>query len=147
MESDKEINPAGKRMARNIARALSLIWSISWILFGLFTGMGQDLGIKRIVVLTVFPGFIYLLTTIIAWKRGLIGGLLLLIEGLIVSVYFLIKMGEVSLVGITFLFLYTIIPAISSSLLFIFSRRKPEDFRSKENSAARLGPEPNPSIK
>jgi hypothetical protein len=79
------IQPIGNRAAkpmRYLARTLALVWAVWWTLFGLIAGMGEGYAPLGILAHATVPGLIFLVAAVIAWRWEVIGGILLLLEGL-----------------------------------------------------------------
>ncbi len=79
--ADDSVNRVSKRL-RNIAGIIILI-SGGYLSFqGLTTGLSGGLGIGGILFRIVVPGLIFLFSAAIAWCWNIIGGVVLVIEGL-----------------------------------------------------------------
>jgi hypothetical protein len=71
-----------------IARILALVWGVWWTLFGLASGIGEGLSAQGIVVHAAVPGLVFLFTALAAWRWELVGGALLMLEGLVTLIFF-----------------------------------------------------------
>lgn len=72
---------------RTAALGIALIWAC-WITSnGLSAGLRQGMPFFQIVMHTTFPGLVFLVGVLVAWRWALVGGILLLVEGA-VSVLF-----------------------------------------------------------
>lgn len=69
------------RWTRLLARALTLIWAGGWTIFGLLSGIGEGYDGLGILRHATFPGLIFLLAAILAWRWQLVGGILLFLAG------------------------------------------------------------------
>ena len=77
---------AARRM-RSIARGLALIWASSVFLFMLFSGAeGFGGGLRGIAINSpnALPGLGFLVCAAIAWRSEAVGGIVLLVEGMLV---------------------------------------------------------------
>ncbi len=106
------------------ARVLSISWSLCWIIFGFASGIGEGFGPGGVAARTALPGLVLLLTAFLAWRFEGLGGVLILIEGLVVTVYFWGQLNGVSAVGAFFILVYTTLPALAVGALFITSWRR-----------------------
>lgn len=113
-----------RRGFRKIARILALIWSCCWILFGLLSGVGENIGTENTLIHATLPGIIYLAITVFTWKYDGLGGLLILLAGFVTTMYFILQPGSFSVLETVFVLLYTTAPALLIGFLFIFSWRK-----------------------
>ena len=126
---------SGERGIRNGARIIAVVWSLIWIVFGFLSGVGENLSTGTIIFHSFIPGLIFLATTLVAcWQEGF-GGLLFLIEGLAIAIYFLTRLGNISAVGAYFALFYGTLPALVLSALFIYSWKVS---RNGQNSLAEV---------
>jgi hypothetical protein len=122
----------GERAVRNGARVIAVVWSLSWIVFGFVSGIGEGLGPGGIAAHTFIPGFIFLVSTLIAfWREGL-GGIIILVEGLIITAYFATRLSSIAAVGSYFVLFYGSIPALLVGSIFIYSWRTFKSRRTLE---------------
>jgi hypothetical protein len=118
---------ADKNM-RKITRVTALIWAVSWIIFGMIFGIEKELRPASVVGYSAIPGIIFLFTIIVAWRREAVGGPMLLIEGLIATVYFVIYAGHSSLLELAFMIVSITLPAFVMGTLFIVCWRNSKKF-------------------
>jgi hypothetical protein len=78
---------ADKLMA-NGARLISNLWAASWISLGVASGISQGLTFARILLDLVVSGLFFGLLQFLARRRAVLGGLLLLLIGLILTLGF-----------------------------------------------------------
>jgi hypothetical protein len=78
----------GEKWMRYIARVLALIWACWWTFFGLIAGAGEGYGPSGILAHAAVPGLVFLVAAVIAWRWEVIGGILLLLEGLATLIVF-----------------------------------------------------------
>ncbi len=120
---------------RYLARGLALIWALSWVFFGIASGIGEELPFGGVVAHTALPGLVFLLTAFIAWRWETLGAILLLSEGSLVALYFLNDLERISLLGIFFVILTATIPAFFIGFLFLISWRRSKFGESTESTA------------
>lgn len=80
------------KVLRTIAIAITSIWVIYSLFFGLLTGVKKGLGIKGVLV-DIVTGLIYLACAAIAWQWGLIGGIILIVLVLLCAYIFIFTLG------------------------------------------------------
>jgi len=68
---------------RNIAGTIILITGGYWSFHGLTSGLSMGLGLGGVLVHIAVPGLIFLFSAAVAWCWRVIGGVVLVIEGLI----------------------------------------------------------------
>jgi hypothetical protein len=78
---------ADKLMA-NGARLISNLWAASWISLGVASGISQGLTFVRILFDLIISGLFFALLQFLARRREMLGGLLLLLIGVILTVGF-----------------------------------------------------------
>ena len=76
------------RLMANGARLISNLWAASWISFGVASGISQGLTFVRILFDLAISGLFFALLQFLARRRAVLGGLLLLLIGLILTVGF-----------------------------------------------------------
>jgi hypothetical protein len=114
------------KQIRKLARVLTIMWASGWILFGLSSGFYEGMTLRGVLLHTALPGLIFLLTTIVAWRWEMIGGKLLLFEGLLVLVIFpVIAAGSIPFGGILFVILTMALPPLVAGFLLRVSWQKP----------------------
>lgn len=114
------------KQIRKIARVLTILWASGWILFGLSSGLYEGMTPRGVLLHTALPGLIFLLTTIVAWRWEVIGGKLLLFEGLLILVIFpVIAAGSIPFSGILFVILTMALPPLIAGFLLRASWQRP----------------------
>ncbi len=110
------------------ALIIGLVWAGFWTWFGLASGVSEGLDVIGVIIHTSIPGLLFLGTIAVAWKWGLVGGVLLILEGLIVAVgYPLMVSGKFSFSTVFFVLLTMALPPlILGVLLYKASNRKGE---------------------
>jgi hypothetical protein len=76
------------RLMANGARLISNLWAASWISFGVASGISQGLTFVRILFDLAISSLFFVLLQILARRKAVLGGLLLLLTGLILTVSF-----------------------------------------------------------
>ena len=74
------------RLLASGARLISNLWAASWISFGVASGISQGLTVVRVVFDLAISGLFFALLQFLARQRALLGGLLLLLFGLTLTV-------------------------------------------------------------
>ena len=125
---------------RFVARFLALLWAGWWLFFGLASGLGEEIiGLMRdqpllqdlsglhvgpVLLRAAWPGLVFLLSVVVAWRWETIGGALLVFEGLLVLVaYPLMTYRHMLPVTILFVVLTMALPPLVAGALFLASRR------------------------
>ena len=76
------------RLMANGARLISNLWAASWISLGVASGISQGLTFVRILFDLIISGLFFALLQFLARRRAMLGGMLLLLIGLILTVGF-----------------------------------------------------------
>ncbi len=106
------------KQIRKIARVLTILWASGWVLFGLSSALSAGMTPSGVLLHTSLPGLIFLLTTIIAWRWEMIGGRLLMFEGLLILVFFpVIAAGSIPIGGILYVILTMALPPLGAGFL------------------------------
>lgn len=106
------------KQIRKIARMLTMLWASGWLLFGLSSGLYEGVTLRGVLLHAALPGLIFLLTTIVAWRWEVIGGKLLMFEGLLILVIFpVIAAGSIPFGGILFVILTMALPPLVAGIL------------------------------
>lgn len=109
---------------RHIAGALVLLWAGFWLFFGVASGIGEGLSRGAVLVHTAFPGLIFLVSAVFAWRTQVIGAAVLLLEGLAVLIaYPIMTYHQFPFSTIVFVILTMSLPPLIAGLLFIASWR------------------------
>ena len=115
---------------RRIGLIIGLVWASLWTIFiaasALSEGFGPITGEAIVASSVLVLGVIFLWgSLVIAWKRGLFGGILLVVAGLLVIIgYPLGASGRIDPVGIVLVVILMGLPPVVAGLLFILSWRK-----------------------
>jgi len=103
-----------------LARALSLIWAGWWVFFGVASALGERLSPFGVLMHAAVPGGIFLISAAIAWKWETTGGVLLILEGLLVcAVYPVWEHSRFPVSTILFVLLTMALPPIVAGCLFV----------------------------
>jgi len=106
-----------------LARLLALAWGGWWTFFGLASGIGEKLKPVGILIHATVPGLIFLASAILAWRRPLAGGSLLIVEGLAVLIAYPLIFGpRFPLATVLFVLLTMAAPPLLSGALLLLSR-------------------------
>ena len=107
------------------ARILALLWAGFWVWFGLASGIAEGIGVIGTIIHTAMPGLILLASALFAWSKERIGGILLIVEGLIIAIaYPLMTMGHFPILTIIYVLLTMSLPPIVAGILFLISHRR-----------------------
>jgi hypothetical protein len=117
--------PDRSKMPRRIAIILALFWAALWLVFGVASGFLEPgpHDIRRFA--ETLPGLVFLVTTLIAWRWPLVGGIVLLGMGLLILVAYPVLMHarlQWSTIIITDAFLA--LPPLVAGLLFLLAARR-----------------------
>lgn len=108
------------------ARGLSLIWAVFWTWFGLDSGIGEGGKPLEVLLHTAVPGLVFLGSALMAWRWEPVGGVLLLLEGLIVLIGYplLTQHSRMPLSAKIFVELTMALPPLVSGILFLTASRR-----------------------
>lgn len=115
--------------ARWIARILSLVWAGFWVYFGLASGISEPTTergkLMDVLIHTAVPGLVFLVSALIAWWWQAVGGVLLLVEGLVIAVGYLLmtQHSRFSLLTKSQVDLMLALPPLVSGILFLAASR------------------------
>jgi len=118
---------AGKsvNLMRWIARIIALLWAGFWTFFGIASGLGEGLDPAGVFMHTLLPGLIFLGSAFIPWRWQLWGGIVLILEGLVVLIgYPIMAHGRFELNMIISMLLTMALPPLISGILFVFVSQK-----------------------
>lgn len=108
----------------HIARALAMGWAGLWVLFGLSSGLSEGMSLTGVLLHTAVPGMIFLASAVIAWRWEMIGGIVLMLEGLLMLIFYpAIAIGRISLWGIVLVVLTMALPPLIAGFLFHLNQR------------------------
>lgn len=109
---------------RIIPRSLSLAWALFWIWFGAASGISEGVGLVGVVVHTALPGMIFLVSALIPWRFPRTGGVILIIESIVIIVAYPIMFDHFPLITIVFVLLTMSVPPLLSGILFLLEHRR-----------------------
>lgn len=116
---------------RYIARALALIWAGWWAFFGPASALVEGLDRVGVLIHTAMPGLVFLVSAIIAWKWETVGGVLLVLEGIMVLIaHAAMTYGRFPLLTIIFVLLAMALPPWVAGILFLANWRRSEGRRT-----------------
>jgi len=103
---------------KRFAICLALVWAGFWTFFGVASGMAEGMSPLGILVHGSFPGLLFLVSAVIAWRGTLVGSWLLLVEALVVAGAFPLVMRNRPLASVAFVMITMALPpAISGAIL------------------------------
>jgi hypothetical protein len=104
---------------RIAALIIGLIWAGFWTWFGLASGISEGLDVIGIIIHAIMPGLFFFTTIAVAWKRGVVGGILLIFLGLVVAIgYPLMVVGKFPATTIVAVLITMALPPLMSGALF-----------------------------
>jgi hypothetical protein len=109
---------------RWMARGLSLVWAGFWVFFGVASGIGERGKPMEVLIHTAVPGLIFLVSALIAWRWEAVGGVLLVVEGLVVAVGYPLMARHFPLSTKIFIELTMATPPLVSGLLLLSAWKK-----------------------
>ncbi|MFC1726813.1 hypothetical protein ACFL4T_14420 [candidate division KSB1 bacterium] len=71
------------------AHILAIFWAGFWAYFGLASGIVEELSLTGVLVYTAVPGLIFFIPVLVSWKWENIGGILLVLTGIAVSIFYI----------------------------------------------------------
>lgn len=102
------------------ALIVALGWAVFWTWFGLASGISEGLNVIGVIIHTSVPGLVFLGTVALAWKWGLVGGIMLILEGIIIAIgYPLMVGGRFPFETILFILLTMALPPFVSGVLLV----------------------------
>lgn len=119
-----------RKWLKRIGLIIGLVWASLWTVFVVASAWSEGLGpvtSEAVVASAVLVSGVLFLwgSLVIAWKRGLVGGILLVIAGLLVVIgYPLAVASRIDPVGIILIVVLMGLPPMVAGLLFILSWRK-----------------------
>ncbi|MFH1245106.1 MAG: hypothetical protein V1662_01315 [Candidatus Omnitrophota bacterium] len=108
-----------KTSIRYIARALSLVWALWWVFFGLACGVFHYRELAEIIVHSTLPGLFFLLTALFAWKWESPGGIALIVEGITAFIIYLLYVKYFSISTLILALMTMSAPAIIAGSLLL----------------------------
>ena len=108
---------------RRAARGIVLLWVAFWIYFGLASGLGEGLDWFGILLHTTVPGLLFLAFAFIAWRWERQGGILLILLGMLITVWYPLGMGaNFPPSTVVFVLLTMALPPALAGLLWLVSQ-------------------------
>ena len=130
------INSKWQSWLRRVGLIIGLVWAVLWTMFlgasALSQGFGPITNEALVASVVLASGVLILwLSIVIAWKRELVGGILLIVAGLLVIIGYPVgAAGRIDPVGIVLVVVIMGLPPVVAGLLFLLSWRE-ERRRSK----------------
>ncbi len=109
---------------RIIPRSLALAWAFFWVWFGAASGVSEGIGFIRTVVHIALPGLIFLVSSLIPWRFPRTGGVILIIEGIVITIAYPIMFDHFPLITIVFVLLTMSVPPLLSGILFLLEHHR-----------------------
>jgi hypothetical protein len=109
---------------RFTSRSLALAWGVFWSWFGAASGISEGIGLLGTIVHTALPGLIFLVSALIPWWLPRTGGVILIVEGVIVAIAYPIMFGQFPLATIIFVLLTMSAPPLLSGILFLLEHHR-----------------------
>ncbi len=130
------INSKWRSWLRRVGLIIGLVWAVLWTMFlgasALSQGFGPITNEALVASVVLASGVLILwLSIVIAWKRELVGGILLIVAGLLVIIGYPVgAAGRIDPLGIVLVVVIMGLPPVVAGLLFLLSWRE-ERRRSK----------------
>jgi hypothetical protein len=106
-----------------MARIVALLWGGWWTFFGLASGIGEKLKATGILIHATAPGLVFLVSALVAWRWPLAGGIVLLLEGVAVTIAYPLAFGSRFAVRTVLFVLATMaIPPLVAGAIFVTVR-------------------------
>ncbi len=127
------MNAARRPILLYIARAVAFVWAAFWLLFGIAAGVEEGLRLTGLIMHVLFPGVLFLMIALFAWRWPVHGSIVLMLCGLAVLVLYPLEMrGAASLSTMIFVVLTMgVPPLLAGALMFIHARTHPPTFPFK----------------
>ena len=112
------------RRLRYVARGLGVAWAGWWTLFGVLCGIGEG-GLVGTLIHAAVPGLVFAASVAVAWKWGLVGGIILAAEGVIVAVgYPVMVRGRFPVSTVIAVLLMMAAPPLAAGIMFVVCGRR-----------------------
>ncbi|MBA7477734.1 hypothetical protein ES707_13148 [subsurface metagenome] len=124
------VNSGRRRWLRRVGLIIGLVWAVLWTIFlgasALSHGFGPITSEALVASVVLASGVLILwLSIVIAWKRELVGGILLIVAGLLVIIGYPVgAAGRIDPVGIVLVVVIMGLPPVVAGLLFLLSWRE-----------------------
>lgn len=117
------------RWLRISARGIALVWGGFWTWFGLSAALDRGLGWTGVAVQAAVPGLFFLALAVIPFRWEGAGGLLLIVEALVVAIGYPIMVGVSPVRTVLFVELSMALPPLVAGALFIqiWRRTRPRE--------------------
>ncbi len=109
---------------RIIPRSLALAWALFWVWFGAASGISEGVGFFGAVKHTALPGLIFLASALIPWRFPRSGGIILIVEGVLITIAYPIMFDQFPLTIIMYVLLTMSVPPLLSGILFLLEHRR-----------------------
>lgn len=124
METSQVAPRSGKGWRCWTARILALLWGLYWVWFGVSVwGLGQARG-AGLVMAVAWPGLVFLVSAIVAWRWQTVGAIVLLAEGALTAIAYPLAARNMPVRTLVFLLLLMSLPPLVAGALFLVSRRR-----------------------
>lgn len=111
-------------ISRWAARLLSIAWAAWWIFFGIDSALRSGASIDGIIMQSVMPGGFFLASALMALRWEILGGIVLFIEGAILTIGYPIIAGRTFDIGkLMFVEITMALPALIAGILLLWSAR------------------------
>jgi hypothetical protein len=118
------------RLMTNGARLISNLWAATWISFGIASGISQGLTFVRVVFDLAISGLFFTLLQCLARRRAVLGGLLLFLFGITLTVALPAISRRLHGNTLVFVFLTMALPPLVAGIMYMM------DWHSKNLSIA-----------
>lgn len=117
-ENEVDIQP---RLLRSIARGLMIVTIVFWLWFGIGSAYVENAGAINWLMHLLFPAGIFILSALISWRWGGIGGGLLAFEGILAFGFIVNAYLQGRLIASTLLLMCLTLglPPLAAGILFI----------------------------
>lgn len=113
-----------KRWICAVGRVIAVVWSGFWALFGLLSALGERLDTLGVLFHMIVPGFVFLITVIIAWSYEKVGGIVLIVEGFVVGIAYPLLFSAMATSTVIFVLLTMALPPVLAGFLFMIDSRR-----------------------
>lgn len=110
-----------------IARAVAFVWAAFWLFVGISADVEEGLRLTGLIMHVLFPGVLFLMIALFAWRWPVHGSIVLMLCGLAVLVLYPLEMrGAVSLsTKLVVVLTMGVPPLLAGALMFIHARTHP----------------------
>jgi hypothetical protein len=107
-----------------IPRSLAFAWALFWVWFGFASGISEEVGFLSTIKHAASPGLIFLLSALIPWRFPRTGGVILIVEAVIITIAYPIMFDQFPLTTIILVLLTMAVPPLLSGILFLREHHK-----------------------